>query len=275
MSLQTNLKGRLRNTALPKTHGLMPVFEAVVNSIQSIEEKGERDAGKIILQIDRDKQSTLNLQSKELPPIVGFTIIDNGCGFNDENFKSFKILDSEHKIEKGCRGVGRLMWLKVFDRVEIESHFVDVESCLCKRTFSFNDTLAVHKEQLVNSDAKESGTTIKLIDFEKSYRDRLSTTGLSIANQLLEHVLWYFVRQGGAPKIILIFKVSLVRGLSISFHQNTVVNILLNKQNMGPNKLELVLNLFSISQGTAICSLLVYLDLNFLSYLGGINKLIL
>ncbi|EXB83209.1 hypothetical protein J542_2133 [Acinetobacter baumannii 299505] len=202
MSLQTNLKGRLRNTALPKTHGLMPVFEAVVNSIQSIEEKGEGDTGKIILQIDRDTQTFLDLKSKELPPIIGFTVIDNGCGFNDENLKSFKILDSEHKIEKGCRGVGRLMWLKVFDRVEIESHFVDIESCLRKRTFNFNDTLAVHKEQLVNSDAKESGTTIKLIGFEKSYRDRLPTTGLSIANQLLEHVLWYFVRQGGAPKII-------------------------------------------------------------------------
>jgi hypothetical protein len=40
MSLQTNLKGRLRNTSLPKSHGLMPVFEAVVNSIHSIEEKG-------------------------------------------------------------------------------------------------------------------------------------------------------------------------------------------------------------------------------------------
>ena len=35
MSLQTNLKGRLRNTSLPKSHGLMPVFEAVVNSIHS------------------------------------------------------------------------------------------------------------------------------------------------------------------------------------------------------------------------------------------------
>lgn len=30
MSLQTNLKGRLRNTSLPKSHGLMPVFEALI-----------------------------------------------------------------------------------------------------------------------------------------------------------------------------------------------------------------------------------------------------
>ena len=45
MSLQTNLKGRLRNTTLPKSHGLMPVFEAVVTSIYSIEEKGTDDIG--------------------------------------------------------------------------------------------------------------------------------------------------------------------------------------------------------------------------------------
>ena len=38
MALGTNLKGRLRNTDLPKSHGLMPLFEAVVNSIESIEE---------------------------------------------------------------------------------------------------------------------------------------------------------------------------------------------------------------------------------------------
>ncbi|MGO0307808.1 hypothetical protein ACTL6P_14595 [Endozoicomonas acroporae] len=38
ISLHTNLAGRLRNTNLPKSHGLLPVFEAVVNSIQSLEE---------------------------------------------------------------------------------------------------------------------------------------------------------------------------------------------------------------------------------------------
>lgn len=47
MSLQTNLKGRLRNTSLPKSHGLMPVFEAVVNSIHSIEEMDNASEGKI------------------------------------------------------------------------------------------------------------------------------------------------------------------------------------------------------------------------------------
>lgn len=38
--MMTNLHGRLRNTPLPKSHGLLPLFDAVVNSIHAIEEAG-------------------------------------------------------------------------------------------------------------------------------------------------------------------------------------------------------------------------------------------
>ena len=110
----------------------MPVFEAVVNSIHSIEEKGNSDNSKIVLRINRATQGALDLDAKSLPPIIGFTITDNGCGFDETNFKSFETLDSDHKIDKGCRGVGRLMWLKVFDLVEVESHFLDVDGVLRK-----------------------------------------------------------------------------------------------------------------------------------------------
>jgi hypothetical protein len=202
MSLQTNLKGRLRNTSLPKSHGLMPVFEAVVNSIHSIEEKGNIDFGKIVLQINRSTQSSLDLEAKALLPIVGFTITDNGCGFDDANFKSFETLDSDHKIEKGCRGVGRLMWLKVFDVVEVESYFSAEDSSLKKRVFRFDSKLGVHKDEVVDAAYNQTGTTIKLVGFDNAYREKVPTKGLSIANQLLEHVLWYFVRQGSAPQIL-------------------------------------------------------------------------
>ena len=40
MSMETNLQGRLRNTSLPYNQGLLPLFEAVINSIHSIEETG-------------------------------------------------------------------------------------------------------------------------------------------------------------------------------------------------------------------------------------------
>ncbi|HFG2042750.1 TPA: ATP-binding protein [Vibrio cholerae] len=201
MSLQTNLKGRLRNTSLPKSHGLMPVFEAVVNSIHSIEEKGNSDTGKVVLRINRATQESLDFDAKSLPPILGFTITDNGCGFDETNFKSFETLDSDHKIDKGCRGVGRLMWLKVFDLVEVESHFIDVDSQLKKRVFRFNDKSGVHSENVQVATEQQSGTQIKLVGFDESYRKQVPTKGLTVANQLLEHVLWYFVRQGSAPNI--------------------------------------------------------------------------
>lgn len=203
MSLQTNLKGRLRNTSLPKNHGLMPVFEAVVNSIHSIEEMNNLPDGKVTLRINRATQGSLDLDVKSQPPIIGFTIIDNGCGFNEINVKSFKTLDSDHKIDKGCRGVGRLMWLKAFDLVEIESHFFDIDSKLKKRIFRFNDKSGIHGEKLVEATSQQPGTTIKLINFDENLRKHVPSRGLSIANQLLEHVLWYFVRQGSAPKIFL------------------------------------------------------------------------
>ncbi|MCY4290542.1 MAG: hypothetical protein OXC72_02130 [Roseovarius sp.] len=41
MSMKENLNGRLRNASLPINHGLLPLFDAVVNSIHSIEEENE------------------------------------------------------------------------------------------------------------------------------------------------------------------------------------------------------------------------------------------
>ncbi|EJL7977988.1 ATP-binding protein [Vibrio cholerae] len=179
----------------------MPVFEAVVNSIHSIEEKGNSDNGKVVLRINRATQESLDFDAKSLPPIVGFTITDNGCGFNETNFKSFETLDSDHKIDKGCRGVGRLMWLKVFDLVEVESHFVDGDGQLKKRVFRFNDKSGVHSENVQVATEQQPGTQIKLVGFDESYRKQVPTKGLTVANQLLEHVLWYFVRRGSAPDI--------------------------------------------------------------------------
>lgn len=202
MSLETNLKGRLRNTSLPKSHGLMPVFEAVINSIHSIEEKGNIETGKIVLLINRSTQSNLDVNDKTPSTIVGFTIQDDGCGFNPTNFKSFETLDSEHKIHKGCRGVGRLLWLKVFDVIEVESHFFDDKGQIKKRTFLFNDRFGIHQNNIVDSTEKQISTIVKLTGFDKSYCEKSPTKGLSIANQLLEHVLWYFVRQGSSPKIL-------------------------------------------------------------------------
>jgi len=133
MALETNLKGRLRNTDLPKSHGLMPLFEAVVNSIQALEEAGiSTSKGEITVEIIRDDPPALPFDGKPrkrgpdaTARILGFRVVDNGVGFDAKNFVSFETLDSEHKAAQGCRGVGRLLWLKAFDKVYVDNVYLD------------------------------------------------------------------------------------------------------------------------------------------------------
>ena len=124
MSIQTSLKGRLRNTNLPKKDVLLPLFEAVVNSIHSIDERIEKqndidlESAYIKIRVIRSSQLTIDGSKSE---ICGFSITDNGIGFNNDNYNSFQTLDSDYKISKGCKGVGRLLWLKAFNSVSVES----------------------------------------------------------------------------------------------------------------------------------------------------------
>jgi hypothetical protein len=209
MSMETNLKGRLRNTNLPKSHGLMPLFEGVVNAIHSIEEFGlSSEEGRILIEIVRQPQGQLNLQDDKKTPgrealenIMGFKITDNGIGFDDANLQSFQTLDSDHKADKGCRGVGRLLWLKAFKKVSVTSTYQDAD-LLKARFFSFDATKGVGP---VTTNAAAEGaprqTCVHLDGFVEMYRDAAFKTADTIASSMFEHCLWYFVRSGGAPTI--------------------------------------------------------------------------
>ena len=205
MSLETNLRGRLRNTRLPASHGLLPLFEAVVNSIHSIEDaKLSPGQGKIIVSVLRNDQPYIEgLGIQDPQAIIGFQISDNGVGFDETNMMSFKTLDSEHKIGCGGRGVGRLLWLKAFRRVKINSLFYDADGSHIIRSFSFESPQGVINESLEKAKAgSERLTIVCLHDFVKRYQQATYKTAATIANSLLEHCLWYFVRPEDSPKII-------------------------------------------------------------------------
>ncbi len=200
MTIRTNLKGRLRNTNLSLNQSLMPVFEAVVNSIHAIEERGlSMKDGKIVLNIEREYPNLVD-EIHGLPDIVGFKIEDNGCGFNNVNYQSFSELDSEHKADKGCRGVGRLLWLKVFNKIKINSSYLE-NGVIQDRNFEFNSSGIFNEEKNTN-ESKELKTLVHLQEINKNYLKTMPKQVDTIANHLLEHCLWYFVRTGGAPEII-------------------------------------------------------------------------
>lgn len=210
MSLNTYLPGRLRNTPLPRSHGLMPLFEAVINSIHSIAEVStDPTYGEITIEIIRSPQTALQLEgsrskrgAQPQEHILGFKIIDDGVGFNAVNMESFETLDSEYKAQQGCRGVGRLLWLKAFEAVNISSNFKDEGGAMKHRSFTFTAAQGVANVKVTGATSgAQLKTCVHLSGFNKPYREKSPKTARTIANSLFEHCLWYFVRDGGAPKI--------------------------------------------------------------------------
>jgi hypothetical protein len=205
--MKTDLPGRLRNTRLPLSRGLLPLFEAVVNSIHSIEEGGSVSvaSGEISVEIIRVPQTALDFSdqaSQALESIVGFKIVDNGVGFNDRNMESFETFDSGYKAKQGCRGIGRLLWLKAFEKVTIASVYDDYSGQPKLRKFSFTAYKGIADSQISEPDGDAiKQTTVHLDGFNKAYREKAPKTAKAISNNLFEHCLWYFIREGGAPKI--------------------------------------------------------------------------
>jgi hypothetical protein len=94
-----------------------------------------RQDGRIDILASRDEtQALLSDAFIDTRPITGFTITDNGIGFDDNNFESFTTSDTKYK--PGAKGVGRFMWLKAFDKVEVISVFAD-NGNRYKRAFDF------------------------------------------------------------------------------------------------------------------------------------------
>lgn len=213
MNIQTNLQGRLRNTPLPRTSGLLPLFEAAVNSIHAIEEAGiSPENGMVRIKITRAPVSaslTLEDDKKKRGPepqgeILGFTVTDNGIGFDDANMIAFQTLDTDHKVNKGCRGIGRLLWLKAFEKVEVSSRFVNSDKRLMRRSFAFDAVSGIQRESLVEmSGQAETGTSVSLTGFDKRYQKYAYKSAEAIASAIFEHCLWYFVRTGGTSRILI------------------------------------------------------------------------
>lgn len=100
--MRTNVIGRVRNTQLPKSHGLLPLFEAIINSIDAIEEaKLQRNEGYINIYLLR-LPSFLDAQDVEPDqrvkgPITDIKVVDNGIGFTESNYQAFNEADTMSK----------------------------------------------------------------------------------------------------------------------------------------------------------------------------------
>lgn len=199
--LSDNL-GRIANISLAPNgkNAMYPLFEAVMNSIQAVEERFGPDnlsSGQIEITIERDSRGDT----------TGFTVRDNGAGFNNANIESLRKFDSRKKAALGGKGVGRLLWLKVCDRVKIVSQFQDGAST---RRVSFNFSVDSPVEGLTETDGSGPPfeTSITISPYKSEYATKLPKKAETIANRVVAHFISYFTNM--APPAI-----SLVDGTDV------------------------------------------------------------
>lgn len=198
--MDINFKGLVELHNLPSSEPLLPLFEAIVNSIQSINQ-GNIENGEISIRIERESSHSLfNLNDWETD-IENITIIDNGIGFTDENYKSFNTYASDFKKMLGCKGVGRMTWLKAFRFVEVESVFRQDDRCY-KRTFKFDSENAVNDNNLATvENSIANSTKIRLVGLRSKNKTNTPKKLSTIARDILNHCFIYFVLNK-APRII-------------------------------------------------------------------------
>lgn len=199
-SLESDIVGRVRRLPLrPSAHNsLLPLMEAISNSIDSITERMDDRAvkdGKIVVRVIRDETS-------EGSPVVGLDVVDNGIGFTEANYRSFKTPDSRKKEATGGKGIGRLAWLKVFKSITVDSTYSD-GSDLYRRHFVFQLTDENQLEDVVSDTNQllEPLTKISFREFDGLFSSRCPNKSGAIARRILSHFVPLFVA-GNAPKIV-------------------------------------------------------------------------
>lgn len=150
--------------------------EAIMNSIQA-------NATNIDINID------YQTMGDDFPCNVhNMTIVDDGDGFTEKNWHSFSKYKTTHKQEMGAKGIGRFLFLKLFDKVSINSLDKQI-------TFDIND---VSKKDVSN----ENKHTV--IDFSNANDVAIDLT--TVQNNIEEHFLPYFHLMKTQPAV----KISLI-----------------------------------------------------------------
>ena len=204
--MKADLIGRLAKLKGIKSYK-EPLLEAVANSIQAIQQTGQKN-GRIEVLIEwHNELSEMDLVEAAggdhpLRKIQNIVIRDNGPGFTKDNFESFSTLDSRYKAKEfGCLGVGRLLWLKVFSEVEVKSVYREGGKKLYRR-FQFSVEGEISPSEYHEATADESvSTEIKLKHIRPEFQNKRNVSIDDIAETIFRHFLLLYVLKT-VPEII-------------------------------------------------------------------------
>lgn len=174
--MKTNLSNASKHF-FPNPSLEMVYFEAIANSI---------DANATEIKIDIKIKAFLEVDTFKLE------ITDNGDGFTDENFRKFSILmENESESHKG---LGRLVYLSYFEKVEIASSF-EGKTRFFKLSDNFDGEFNINETPL-----NKNQTSLKFIKYTK---DKIKSYDylkpISLKKSIIEHFypLFYTLKSEG------------------------------------------------------------------------------
>ncbi|NBJ10177.1 ATP-binding protein [Microvirga arsenatis] len=145
---------------LPKpsnnTEALQPLFEAISNAIHAVDDRFKEHA---------PEHGHISVSISNLGDVSNLEIVvrDNGVGLERDRFNAFRTTDTPFKIERGGKGIGRLLWLDAFDQVSVDSTFMTNGSPE-RRVFDFQLTstnqIAEHPEFTASTNS-QTGTVVR------------------------------------------------------------------------------------------------------------------
>lgn len=191
----TSMKGDIVNRVkrLPKptkaSEAIQPLFEAISNAMHAVEDKfGDRTTtdGKIVVTIN-------NLRAADEIEIV---VEDNGIGLDNPRYEAFSHTDTAFKIERGSKGIGRLLWLDAFESVFVESVFMQ-DNVLMRRTFNFvlsaDDQLTNETLTTLTGNAFKAGTIVTFKGLRGDYKTKFPARSDHFIRQFGSHFFADFI----------------------------------------------------------------------------------
>ncbi|MDE1192403.1 MAG: hypothetical protein PW786_09725 [Arachidicoccus sp.] len=129
---------------------------------------------------------------------------DNGIGLDNDNIKAFSEFDTDRKASIGGKGVGRLVSLKAFEKLDVKSYYKNDKGQLNLRTFEYKRSKEGfdNYQDNITADTRDTGTCIRLYKYESEYQKNAPTNIFEIAREILSHFQLYYI-QNIEPSIIL------------------------------------------------------------------------
>jgi hypothetical protein len=179
---------------VPRSKPLVPVFEAVSNSLDAITDGGGTGTVRVTVLRQPDELDG----SRGLPHT--FIVEDDGVGFTDENVGAFNLLFSERKLARGGKGRGRFTYLKVFEEVRVESTFTENGS-ISSRRFSFSPEYTAMDTRTTKGSGPRR-TKIWLEKMRLPYAQTVPREATTLEKEFIIHFLPLLLSDNGTEIVI-------------------------------------------------------------------------